>query len=243
MPPRPIYRLYYWPMIQGRGEFVRLAFEDAGARYVDVARQPGGMAAMQRFLDAKRPGLLPFAPPFVLVGREVVAQTANILLRLAPALGLVPRNEAARTAAHQLQPTIADVVAEAHDTHHPIAVGLYYRDQKREARRRATEFVRERIPRFLGYFERVLGRNRAGRGHFLVGRGHSYVDLSAFQLVVGLEYAFPRAMHRLASKLPRLLALRDRVAARPRLADYLASPRRIPFNEDGIFRHYAELDG
>jgi glutathione S-transferase len=243
MPARPIYRLYYWPMIQGRGEFVRLAFEDAGARYVDVARQPGGMAAMQRFLDAKRPGLLPFAPPFVLIGREVVAQTANILWRLAPALGLIARSEPARTAAHQLQLTIADVVAEAHDTHHPIAVGLYYRDQKREARRRSAEFVKERIPKFLGYFERVLGRNRAGRGQFLVGRSHSYVDLSAFQLLVGLEYAFPRAMRRLAPKLPHLLALRDRVAARPRLAAYLASPRRIPFNEDGIFRHYAELDG
>jgi glutathione S-transferase len=243
MASRAVYHLYYWPTIQGRGEFVRLAFEDAGARYVDVARTPGGMKQMMQFLDGKRPGMLPFAPPFVRAGGQLIAQTANILAVIAPALGLIDGDEASRVAAHQLQLTVADLVAEAHDTHHPIAVGLYYKDQKKEARRRAAEFVAGRIPKFLGYFERVLTRNRAGKGQFLVGKRHSYVDLSAFQLLVGLEYAFPKAMKRQRRRIPRLLALRDRVAARPRLAAYLGSERRIPFNEDGIFRHYPELDG
>jgi glutathione S-transferase len=236
------YRLYYWPTIQGRGELVRLAFEDAGAAYVDVARSAGGMREMMRLLDGKGSGQRPFAPPFVQVGRQLIAQTAAILHALAPALGLVGSDEPSRIGALQLQLTIADLLAEAHDTHHPIAVGLYYEDQKQEAKRRAAAFVAERIPKFLGYLEHVLGDNRAGRGRFLVGRQHSYVDLSAFQILAGLEYAFPRAMKRVRRRIPRLLALRDRVAERPRIAAYLASARRIPFNEDGIFRHYAELD-
>jgi glutathione S-transferase len=234
--------LYYWPGIQGRGEFVRLALEDGGAEYVDVARGKGGMAAMMRFLAGKRPGALPFAPPFVKVGDAVVSQTANVLAFLAPRLGLVPDDEALRAEATQIQLTIADVVAEAHDAHHPIAVSLYYEDQKREAKRRAASFVKERIPRYLGWLEQVLARNRRSAGRWLVGRDRTYVDLSAFQLVDGLRYAFPNAMARTERRLPRLVALRDRVAARPRIAAYLASERRIPFNEDGIFRHYPELD-
>jgi glutathione S-transferase len=233
------YRLFYWPGIQGRGEFVRLALEDAGAPYDDVARGRGGTAAMMQFLDGKRPGMLPYAPPFLVVGKRVIAQTAAILQFLAPRLGLVPSDEASRLAAHQLQLTIADVVAEAHDTHHPIAVSRYYEDQRREARRAAGFFVAERIPAYLGWLERVLARNG---GPFLVGRRHSYVDLSAFQLLAGLGYAFPRGMGRQARKLPRLGALRARVAARPRIAAYLASPRRLPFSEEGVFRHYADLD-
>jgi glutathione S-transferase len=242
MATRARYRLYYWPTIQGRGELIRLAFEDAGARYVDVAREPGGMKAMMAFLGGHRPGLTPFAPPFVQVGRLVIAQTANILAFVAPRLGLIGDDEPSRVAAHQLQLTISDLVAEAHDTHHPIAVGLYYEDQKQEAQRRAADFVAARMPKLLGYLERVLAGNRAGKGRFLVGRAHSYVDLSAFQIMVGLEYAFPRAFKRLQPRLPLLGALRDRVAARPRIVAYLASARRIPFNEDGIFRRYPELD-
>lgn len=236
------YQLHYWPGIQGRGEFVRLALEDAGAKYQDVARAPRGMAAMMRFLDGKQPGALPLAPPFLRAGKLVIAQTAAILQWLAPRLSLIPRDEASRLYAHQLQLTISDLVAEAHDTHHPISVNAYYEDQRREARKRAAAFRRDRIPKFLGYLERVLARNREGKGAFLVGRRHSYVDLSAFQVMSGLAYAFPRAMNALAPSLPRLCALRDRVAARPRVAAYLASDRRVPFNEDGIFRHYAELD-
>ena len=234
--------LYYWPMIQGRGEFVRLALEEAGARYVDVARGKGGMRAMQRFLDGAEPGALPFAPPFVKVGRTVVSQTANVLAFLAPKLGLVPDDEASRAEAAQIQLTIADVVAEAHDTHHPIASSLYYEDQKSAAKRRARSFVDERMPKYLGWLESVLARNRRSRGRWLVGRDLTYADLSAFQLVAGLRYAFPHAMARCERRLPKLVALHDRVAARPRIAAYLSSERRIPFNESGIFRHYSELD-
>ena len=93
----------------------------------------------------------------------------------------------------------------------------------------------------LGYFEEVLRHNPAGDKH-LVGARLSYPDLSLFQMVAGLRYAFPRAMARLERRIPRVVALHDRVAARPRIAAYLASERRIPFNEEGIFRHYPELD-
>src|SRR5689334_10265303 len=203
--------LYYWPMIQGRGEFVRLLLEEAGADYVDVARTKGGMARMSRFLDGKERGALPFAPPFVTVGNVVVSQTANILAFLAPRFGLVPDDEALRAEANQIQLTIADLVAEAHDTHHPIGGSLYYEDQKREAKRRAQSFVRERMPRYLGWLEDVLGRNERSEGRWLVGSERTYVDLSAFQVIDGLRYAFPRAMERTARKLPRLIALRDRV--------------------------------
>ncbi|HEU4406314.1 MAG TPA: glutathione S-transferase family protein [Polyangiaceae bacterium] len=236
------YELYYWPTIQGRGEFVRLAFEEAGADYVDVARLPeregGGAAAVVAMLrgGGARPG--PFAPPFVKAGEVVVAQTAAILHFLGPRLGLLPDDEAARAAALQLQLTVSDLVTEAHDTHHPIAVGAYYEEQKPEARRRAASFVGERLPKFLGYFERELGRG----GGWALGDRRSYVDLSLFQVVEGLRYAFPRAMEALEPGLPRLAALRDRVAALPNVAAYLASPRRIAFNEKGIFRRYPELD-
>jgi glutathione S-transferase len=237
--------LYYWPFIQGRGEFVRLALEDAGARYVDVARLPepqGGLAAMARVLDGEVRGALPFAPPFVKVGRVVVSQTANILAFLAPRLGLVPDDEALRAEAQQIQLTIADLVDEAHDTHHPIAGSLYYEDQRREAERRAPLFVSERLPKYLGWLERVLERNRQSRGRWLVGRDCTYADLSAFQVVEGLRYAFPHAMAGIEPTVPRLMALRDRVAERPRIAAYLGSERRIAFNQMGIFRRYPELD-
>ncbi|GIW40958.1 MAG: glutathione transferase [Candidatus Binatia bacterium] len=237
------YELYYWPGIQGRGEFVRLALEEAGADYLDVARNPKrAMAALGRFLEDPKLRHPPFAPPFLRAGKRLVAQTANILFFLGPRIGLAPRGEDTRLWLHQLQLTVADWVAEVHDTHHPISPGLYYEDQKREARRRAEHFRRERLPKYLGYFERVL--ERAGKnGSYVLGRKISYVDLSLFQMMAGLRYAFPRAMSRLERRHPRLVALHDRVAARPRMAAYLASPRRIPFNQHGIFRHYPELDG
>jgi len=242
MPKRTRVALYYWPSIQGRGEFVRLLLEEAGADYVDVARTKRGMATMMRFLDGKERGALPFAPPFVKVGSAVVSQTANVLAFLAPRFRLVPRDERLRAEAQQIQLTIADLVAEAHDTHHPVDPGRYYEDQKKEARRRARAFIEARMPKYLGWLERVLARNTASGRRWLVGRERSYVDLSAFQIVDGLRYAFPRAMARLEPRLPLLVALRDRVAARPRIAAYLASERRIAFNEDGIFRRYPELD-
>jgi glutathione S-transferase len=233
------YELYYWPTIPGRGEFVRLALEHGGADYVDVARRPRGMAGMSRFLKDRSSSHPPFAPPFLRHGKVVVAQTANILLYLGPRLGLAPKDEAGRLWVHQVQLTIADLVAEAHDTHHPVGVGLYYAQQKREAKRRSKEFRAGRMPKYLGYFERVLANN----GGLVAGRKVSYGDLSLFQAVAGLRYAFPKAMKSLAPAHPELVALHDRVAALPRLAGYLASSRRIPFNEDGIFRNYPELDG
>jgi len=235
------YELYYWPSIQGRGEFIRLALEDAGAKYIDVARTKGGMDKMYRFFESvsvKRP---PYAPPFLKSGNLVIAQTSNILLYLGPRLGLAPRSEADRLWAHQLQLTIADLVEEASEVHHPIAGMLYYEQQKREAKRRAEDFRKRRIPKYLDYFEEAIRRN--GKSGYAVGNKATYVDLSLFQIMEGLRYAFPRAMKRHERKLKRLAALRDKVAARPRLAAYLASGRRIPFNEMGIFRHYPELDG
>jgi len=235
------YELYYWAGIQGRGEFVRLALEEAGAEYTDVARRPGGEQAMMRLLGEAGGEHPAFAPPFLKAGELVIAQTANILLYLGSHHGLAPVDEAGRLWAHQLQLTIADFVDEVHDTHHPIAGSLYYEDQRSEARARTADFLKSRAPKYLGYFERVLERNTAGPGH-LVGAELTYPDLSLFQLVAGLRYAFPRATARLEPKHPRVVALHDRVAARPRIAAYLASNRRIPFNEHGIFRHYPELD-
>lgn len=240
------YELYYWPGIQGRGEFVRLALEEGGARYVDVAREPesagGGVPALMALLQSKALRQPPYAPPILKAGERCIAQTANILLFLAPRLKLVPREEAVRLWAHQLQLTLMDLVDEAHDTHHPIAGSLYYHQQKAAARKRSAHFRDERIPKYLGYFERVLERNRGGRG-YAVGGTLTYVDLSLFQTVAGLRYAFPKAMRRAERACPRLVALHERVAKRPRIAAYLASPRRIPFNEQGIFRRYPELDG
>jgi glutathione S-transferase len=238
------YELYYWPTIQGRGEFVRLALEESGSEYVDVARGRGkgsGVPRLMRFLDGRERGELPFAPPILKAGRMVIAQTANILLFLGDRHGLVPKEESGRLMTHQLQLTIADLVVEAHDTHHPIASGLYYEDQKREARQRAKDFLANRLPKYLGYFERVLARNTRGRG-WLVGARLTYADLSMFQALAGLEYAFPRTMKRVSRRYRRLKALRQAVPERPRIAAYLRSDRRIPFNEEGIFRHYPELE-
>lgn len=240
------YELYYWPHIQGRGEFIRLALEEGAAEYLDVARLPesegGGRAAVSRVLEDAAGGRMPFAPPILKAGKLLISQTANILHYLGPRLDLVPDGEAARLWAHQLQLTLGDLVVEAHDTHHPIAKSLYYEDQKAEALRRAADFRALRLPKFLGYFERVLAANPAG-DRYLVGKSLTYVELSLFQVFAGLNFAFPRAMEAMARRHPKLAALHQRVRERPRIAAYLASSRRIPFNERGIFRHYPELDG
>jgi glutathione S-transferase len=233
------YELYYWPEIQGRGEFVRLALEEAGADYVDVARGRGGVDKMFALMQRKGLATPSFAPPFLKAGKLVIGQTPNILLYLGEKEGLAPANAAGRLWTHQLQLTMADLLVEVHDTHHPIGSGLYYEDQKPESKRRSADFVKTRAPKFLGYFERVLADN--GSGH-LVGRRVTYADLSLFQIVAGMRYAFPKAMARLEKKHKRVVALHDRVAQRPNIAVYLASPRRIAFNEMGIFRQYPELD-
>jgi glutathione S-transferase len=231
------YELYYWPGIQGRGEYVRLALEEAGADYADVARGARGTGAMMRMME--QGATPPFAPPFLKVGKIVIGQTANILLFLGARHALAPKTEAGRLWVHQLQLTIADLVLEIHDTHHPLGPSLYYEDQKAPAKKRSEDFWSERVPKYLGYFEQL---KKAGGGVYLAGRRMTYVDLSLFQIVEGLRYAFPKRMSAFESDIPGLIELHDRVAARPNIKAYLASDRRIPFNEEGIFRHYPELD-
>jgi glutathione S-transferase len=233
-----VYQLFYWPTIQGRGEFVRLALEEAGVEYVDVARGPHGVRELLAAMKADDHP--PFAPPFLKTGELTIGQTGNILMYLGAHHGLAPRGEAGSLWTDQLQLTIADLVAEVHETHHPVASSLYYEQQKPEALRRAADFTANRIPKFFDYFERVL--TRPAPRSFVNGEHLSYADLSLFQVIEGLRYAFPRTMARIELDYPALVALHDRVAARPRIAAYLASPRRIPFNEEGIFRHYSELD-
>jgi glutathione S-transferase len=235
------YELYYWASIQGRGEFVRLALEEAGAPYVDVARTDGGEDRLLALMAEDALACPPFAPPFLKAGKRLIGQTANILLFLGERHGLAPKGEARRLWTHQLQLTLADLVGEVHDTHHPIAGSLYYEDQRSEAKRRAADFLATRLPKFFRYFERVLLSNPSGPEH-LVGARVTYADLSLFQVVAGLNYAFPKAMARTARRHPHVMALHARVAARPRIAAYLASDRRLAFNQQGIFRHYAELD-
>lgn len=239
------YELYYWPGIQGRGEFVRLAFEAVGADYVDVVRLPesegGGMAAMQKVLADEALTRPPFAPPILKDGELLISQTANVLHYLGPRLGLAPDDEAGRLWTHQLQLTIADFVDEIHDTHHPIGSGLYYEEQQPEAKRRAADFLENRLPKFFDYFESVIERNPAGSGWF-VGDELSYVDLSIAQVIAGLGYAFPKRTRAVAGDYPALCALNERVWARPAIASYAASERRLAFNDDGLFRHYPELE-
>ncbi len=238
------YKLYYWPTIQGRGEFIRLALEEAGASYIDVARRAEssgmGVPALLRLMDGNSPHP-PFAPPFLKAGDIIVAQTAQILQFLGPRLDLIDDNETSRIWAHQVQLTISDLVTEVHDTHHPVASNLYYKDQKPEAKKRAADFIATRMPKFLGYFERVMQSNPMG-DQFMIGAKLSYVDLSIFQIIEGLRYAFPKAMKNSEPDYPHLIDLHNRIARRPRIAKYVASARRIPFNKQGIFRHYKELD-
>ena len=231
------YELYYWPGIQGRGEYVRLALEEAGADYTDVAREGGGIGAMTKMMQVH--GTPPFAPPFLKAGKLVIGQTANILLYLGARHALAPKTEGSKLWVHQLQLTITDLVLEVHDTHHPLGPSLYYEDQRAAAKKRTEEFWKQRVPKYLGYFEGILKSNG---GFYLGGRRVTYADLSLFQIVEGLRYAFPKRMKAFERKIPGLIGLRDRVATRPGIEAYLESDRRIPFNEDGIFRHYKELD-
>jgi glutathione S-transferase len=232
------YALYYWPGIQGRGEYVRLALEDAGADYDDVARSANGMSAMMRMMEGNS-GTPPFAPPFLKAGKLVIGQTANILLYLGARHGLAPKTDAGKLWIHQLQLTITDLVLEIHDTHHPLGPSLYYEDQRAAARKRTDEFWKDRVPKFTGYFEGLV---KGSGGAYVTGRRVTYVDLSLFQIVEGLRYAFPKRMKAFEREIPALVELHDRVAARANIKAYLSSDRRIAFNEDGIFRHYKELD-
>lgn len=244
------YQLHYWPHIQGRGEFVRLALEAAGAPYVDVARGDEaagqGMPALHGLLQDKTQARPPFACPVLVDDKRVIAQTAAILYYLGPRLKLVGRSEVDQAWAHQVQLTIADVVNEVHNTHHPISAALHFEDQQAEAVRAAQAFLAHRLPKYLAWFEAALRRNpaRGGDGNAprLVGGRLSYPDLSLFQLVEGLRYAFPLNAVKALAKAPAVRALHASVAQQKRVAAYLASPRRIAFNNEGIFRHYPALD-
>jgi len=240
------YALYYWPSLPGRGEFVRLVLEQAGVAYDDVARRPesegGGVPALLAQLKGGGAGLRPLAPPVLVHGRLRLAQMPSICAWLGGRHGLVPEGEDGRAEALQLQLTIADLVDEAHDTHHPVGKGDYYEDQKAEAKRYAGQFVAQRLPKFLRYFESVLQTNEHGQGRHLLGASLTYVDLSMDQVLRGLEYAFPRAFAKLVPEITGLIALRDHIDALPRIAEYRASARCLPFNETGIFRRYPELD-
>jgi glutathione S-transferase len=231
------YRLWYWPTIQGRGEFVRLALEAADIAYFDCARVEGG-AALVEDMRSRGP-MAPFAPPYLDTGSMTIAQVAHILTWLADAHGLAPRDEATLFWTIQLQLTVTDLVAEVHNVHHPVAVDAYYEDQKDAAARAAESFRAQRMPKFLSYFEHAT---QAKHGDWIAGAHWSPIDTSLFQLVAGLRYMFPRRMATLEPDLPGLTALHDGVAALPGIAAYLASERRLAFNTDGIFRHYPELD-
>ncbi len=233
------YKLYYWPQIQGRGEFVRLVLEDLGLPYVDVGREPGGMKQIERALAHGVDGVIPFAPPLLQAGKVVISQTAAITRFLGENHAFAPTSDRGRAAAASIALTIADLVSEVHDTHHPITVSEAYETQKHPAALRAAVFRTERLPKFLSWLERVLTANG---GKALVGRSISYVDLAAFQVVEGLNYAFPHALQKHRRAFLRLDAHGRRVADRPRLAAYLASPRRLPFSDEGIFRRYVALD-
>jgi len=238
------YELYYWPGIQGRGEFVRLALEEAAVRYVYTALVPeaqgGGVPAILRVLEGKGTRRPPFAPPILRVHRRYIAQTPNILLFLGDRLRLAPADEQGRLWTHQLQLTIFDFYMEIFHTHHPLGDGYAYEEQRSAAKRRAKDFVAARLPKFLGYFEHILELN--AHAPWMVGARLSYVDLSLAQVIAGLRYAFPTASRRAFHRRPRLLALHDAVFERPRIAHYVASGRRLPFNNEDLFRHYSALD-
>lgn len=234
-----MYELWYWPTIPGRGEFPRLALEAGRIPYRDMARETGedGYKALSKNLSVER-GDPPFAPPYLTTGDGMtIGQSANILLYLGERHGLAPADPPGRLWVNQVQLTIADVVTEAHDTHHPVALGEYYEDQKSEAKRRAEDFRANRIPKFLKWFERILEE----RGPWLAGETWSYADLSLFHLIEGLNFAFPKRMKAVGADYRRLMTLREAVAQLPELRDYLSSDRRLAFS-DGIFRHYPELD-
>jgi glutathione S-transferase len=222
---------------------VRLALEEAAAEYIDVGRlseaEGGGVPAILKLMNAPEITTPPFAPPFLKAGELIIGQTANILMFIGTHHALAPTDEAGRLWTHQLQLSVTDFAKEIHDTHHPVGAAFYYEEQKPEAKRYTDNFMKLRLPKFLNYFETVIARND---GRHLVGSSLTYIDLSLFQLVAGLRYAFPRAMTRIEPSVPRLVALHDSVQSRPRTAAYLASPRRMPFDEKGVFRRYPELD-
>jgi len=238
-----MYTLIYWPFLPGRGEFARFILEDAGVEYIDRARLPesdgGGKAAVLHFYKGEAEGMPVAAPPILLHGDLVLAQTGAICHYLGSTLRLLPNSEAGAWNALQVTMTVTDIVSEVHDTHHPVASYMTYEDQKDAAIPRTRMFLETRLPKFLGYLERV---QNAHGGPWLLGERLTYVDLTVTHLLRGLEYAFPNNYRRVIADTPRLAAIREAALARPNLAAYVASDRCMAFNEHGIFRRYPELD-
>lgn len=231
------YALYYWPVLPGRGEIIRMLLEDAGAAYRDVGREEGfGVIVSAR--KGELGGARPFAPPILQHGELVLSQSSVIARYIAERHGLAPSDHRGRFLAEQHFLGWSDVMVEVHDTHHPIALGLHYEDQRDAAKERTRHFLADRLGTWLQHFEHIV--TQGGGVH--VGETITYPDFMARFVLRGIEYAFPRAFSEHRERIPSLLALRDRVEARPQLAAYLASDRAMAFNEHGIFRHYPELE-
>ncbi|KEY69018.1 hypothetical protein S7711_03320 [Stachybotrys chartarum IBT 7711] len=245
----PSYELIYWPSAPGRGEPVRLLFEEAGVPYADTAKDAGravetiqGLMAAEHLGDDSNPPV--FAPPLLRHGDLLINQLPNILLYLAPKLGLAP---AAGPAVYHLNAIVLTLldgfVNELHETHHPIATSQYYDDQKPEAKKRSKSYREERLPRFLGYAQRLLDAKTSGDGPWLYGGSLTYADLVLFQGIHGTKYAFPKTVEKLqkSGKYDGVFALFDAVQERPNIKAYMASDRRVDYSQ-GIWRYYPELE-
>ena len=228
-------QLWYWPDIPGRGEFIRVALEAAEVEYADMAREKGAEALLEDM--ASRSGIAPLAPPYIIDGDLCLGQTAHILAVLADRYGFGAGELATDLQLIQLQLDVSDIVAEVHAVHHPISGALYYRDQMDAAYEAAQHFRETRIPKYLDHFEQALAVNC---GPCVLGDHWTHVDTSLFQLLEGLDYMFPSRMAEL--DYPRLALCREAVMEIDGIDAYLGSERRLAFNEDGLFRHYPELD-
>lgn len=245
------YELIYWPGIPGRGEHIRLALEEAGATYTDSAHQKDGINSVLSQIDAKNLGDAsnppPLAPPILKHGDLLISQTSNILMYLAPRLGLVPSAEEDEDAIYKINAlalTALDGLSnEPHDCHHPVATSLYYEDQKTESKRKSQDYIANRLPKFLGYFERVLQGEASKGGKWLYGGNFTYADLVLYQCLDGVKFAFPNATKRIEKegKFGKVFELHRAVQERPKIKEYLASERRQKYSQ-GIYRHYPELD-
>ncbi|KAM0264933.1 hypothetical protein ACHAQJ_000449 [Trichoderma viride] len=242
------YELIYWPGIPGRGEVVRLLFEETGTPYTDTAKGKKAVPTLLSYTAAKNVGdeTNPplFAPPVLKHGDLVINQLPNILLYLAPKLGLAPTSGDGVYHLNEIALTILDgFLNEVHETHHPIDTAQYYEVQKEEAKKRSKAFREERLPKFLGYVQRVLDGKRSGEGGWLYGGELTYVDLVLFQCLDGTKYAFPKAVEKFreGGEYDGVFKLYDAVKERPNIKAYLESERRVAY-ADGIWRHYPELE-
>ncbi|SMY24333.1 unnamed protein product [Zymoseptoria tritici ST99CH_1A5] len=251
---QPKYEILYHPGIPGRGEFIRLAFEVTGTPYTDIANsQKDGYATVQKTCmnttstasEGSNPPM--FAPPALRIpgaGKNgealVIAQTSNILLYLSEKLSLLPEgDENGKYFVNQLVLTALDLNNEIHDTHHPIGPSLYYEDQKDASLLKAKDVRENRIPKFLSYFERVLKGN--GDGKYLVGERVTTADVTVWQVLDGLQFAFPKEMAVRRKEFEALFKWYEGFKEEKGLKAYLGSERRLPYSQ-GVFRYYPELD-